>query len=173
MDLAPIQTIQQQIFALRGHRVLMDRELADLFGVETRVLNQAVRRNPERFPEDFMFRVTAGEAKAIAVLRSQSVILDRGGHSKYAPYVFTEHGVVMLANGLRSDRAVRASIMVVRAFVNLRRMLTTQDDLLRKVETIERRVGKHDAEIREVVRILRELLGPRPDPPKRRIGFMA
>ncbi|SRR5579871_4128075 len=169
LDLALVQAIQHQIFVLRGHRVMLDRELAELFGVETRALNQAVRRNLERFPEDFMFRLTGKEMEG---LRSQNVILKRGQHSKYAPYVFTEHGAVMLANVLKSDRAVRASILVVRAFVNLRRTLATQSDLVRKIEMIGRHVGKHEGEIREIVRVLRKLLEPPPDPPKRRIGFV-
>jgi hypothetical protein len=172
-ELVRMEAIQSLIYVLRGHRVMLDRDLADLYGVETRALNQAVQRNRSRFPEDFMFRLTLEEGKAVMALRSQNVTLKRGEHLKYAPCVFTEHGAVMLANVLKSDRAVRASILVVRAFVSLRQMLGTHDDLLRRVEAIERRVGKHDTELHEIIKILRKLLEPPPpEPPKRPFGFM-
>jgi len=170
----PAEAIQSLIYVLRGHRVMLDRDLAGLYGVETRALNQAVRRNHDRFPDDFMFRLTLEEGKAVMALRSQIVILKRSRHLKYAPYVFTEHGAVMLANVLKSDRAVRASILVVRAFVSLRRTLASHEDVLRKIEAAERRLGKHDAELREVFRILRQLLDPPPPVrPKRPFGFIS
>src|SRR5690348_8112406 len=114
--LIPLEVIEQRIFVLRGHRVMLDRDLALLFQVETRALNQAVKRNLERFPADFMFRLTAREAKDLLLSKSQSVILKRGANVKHRPYAFTEHGAVMLANLLKSPRAVRVSIQVVRAF---------------------------------------------------------
>jgi hypothetical protein len=123
--LIPLEVIEGKIFVRRGHRVMLDRDLAELFGVPTKSLNQAVKRNGERFPLDFMFRLTSDEAKAALSLRSQIVTLKRGQHIKYLPHVFTEHGVVMLANVLKRAVAVRASIQVVRAFVRLRRLLTT------------------------------------------------
>ena len=168
-----IETIERQIFLLRGHRVMLDRDLAELYGVELKRLNEQVKRNQDRFPEDFMFQLTLEEGKAVLALRSQFATLKRGEHLKYAPRVFTEHGAVMLANVLRSDVAVRASIQVVRAFVNLRRILATNNVLLRKVEAIERRVGKHDAELQEVLRILRRLLEPPPLRGKRPMGFIS
>ena len=117
------------------------------------------RRHPrERFPDDFMFQLSLEEGKAVMLSRSQIATLKRGQNIKYRPYVFTEHGAVMLANVLRSPVAIRASIQVVRAFVNLRRMLASHDDLARKIDAIERRVGKHDVELQEVLRILRKLL---------------
>ena len=116
--LIPLEVIEGKIFVLRGHRVMLDRDLAELYGVETRALNQAVKRNRARFPDDFMFRLTAAETKTALSLRSQIVTLKRGRHIKYLPYVFTEHGAVMLANVLKSAVAVRASIQVVRAFVH-------------------------------------------------------
>jgi hypothetical protein len=119
-----------------------------------------------------MFQLTLDEGKAVLALRSRIATLKRGEHLKYRPHVFTEHGAVMLANVLRSPVAVRASIQVVRAFVNLRRMLATHEDLARKIDAIERRVGKHDVELQDVLRILRKLLEPPPVPPKRRIGFL-
>ncbi len=157
---------------LRGHRVMLDRDLAELYGVELKRLNEQVKRNRDRFPDDFMFRMTLEEGTLVAGSRSQIATLKRGENVKYRPYVFTEHGAVMLANVLRSPVAVRASIQVVRAFVNLRRMLATHQDLARKVEAIERRVGKHDVELQDVLRILRKLLEPPTVPPKRSIGFV-
>jgi len=117
---------------------MLDRDLAELFGVETRALNQAVSRNGDRFPDDFMFQLTLDEGKAVLLSRSQIVTLKRGSNLKYRPYAFTEHGTVMLANILRSSVAVRASIQVVRAFVHLRQMLAANQDLARKVEALER-----------------------------------
>ena len=122
-SLIPIEVIENRDSCPRGHRVMLDRDLAELYGVETRVLNQAVSRNGDRFPEDFMFQLTMEEGKAVLLSRSQSVILKRGQNMKYRPYAFTEHGTVMQANVLRSSIAVRASIQVVRAFVHLRQML--------------------------------------------------
>jgi len=171
-QLVPLERIESRIFVLRGHRVMLDRDLAGLCGVATRVLNQAVKRNKDRFPEDFMFRLTKEESSLVLASRSQTVTLKRGQNIKYAPHVFTEHGAVMLANVLRSRVAIRASIQVVRAFVHLRQMLARHDDLARKIDAIERRVGKHDVELQEVLRILRKLLEPPPVPAKRPLGFM-
>ncbi|MGD0456168.1 MAG: ORF6N domain-containing protein [Terriglobia bacterium] len=171
-QLVPLERIESRIFVLRGHRVMLDRDLAGLYGVATRVLNQAVKRNKDRFPEDFMFRLTKEESSLVLASRSQTVTLKRGQNIKYAPHVFTEHGAVMLANVLRSRVAIRASIQVVRAFVHLRQMLARHDDLARKIDAIERRVGKHDVELQEVLRILRKLLEPPPVPAKRPLGFM-
>jgi len=167
------EAIAAKIFVLRSHRVMLDRDLAELYGVETRALNQAVKRNRDRFPEDFMFELTLKEGRAVMALRSQIVILKRGAHLKYRPRVFTEHGVVMLANVLKSDLAVRASIRVVRAFVHLRQLLAANQDLARKIEALERKVGKHDEELQEVLNMLRALLDPLPLPPRRPIGFLA
>src|SRR5512135_2771136 len=124
-ELVPLEGIESKILQMRGRRVMLDRDLAGLYGVETRVLNQAVSRNKERFPDDFMFQLTLAEGKAVMALRSQLVILKRGQNIKFRPYAFTEHGAVMLANVLRSPVAMRASIQVVRAFVRLRQMLAT------------------------------------------------
>ena len=168
----PPERIESQVFVLRGHRVMLDRDLADLYGIALKRLNEQVKRNFERFPDDFMFRLTFEEGKAVMLSRSQIATLKRGQNIKYRPYVFTEHGAVMLANVLRSPVAIRASIQVVRAFVNLRRMLAGHDDLARKIDAIERRVGKHDAELQEVFRILRKLLEPPPLRPRRPVGFV-
>jgi ORF6N domain-containing protein len=170
-DLVSIETIEQRIFVLRGHRVMLDRDLAELYGVVLKRLNEQVKRNQDRFPDDFMFQLTSEEGKAVTLSRSQIATLKRGENIKYQPYAFTEHGAVMLANVLRSPVAVRASIQVVRAFVNLRRTLATHKDLARKIDAIERLVGKHDVELQDVLRILRKLLEPPPVPHKRPIGF--
>jgi ORF6N domain len=171
-NLISTATIERQILVLRGHRVMLDRDLAEIYGVKLKRLNEQVKRNRGRFPDDFMFQLTLEEGKLVILSRSQIATLKRGENVKYRPHVFTEHGAVMLANVLRSPVAVRASIQVVRAFVNLQRMLATHEDLARKVEAIERRVGKHDGELQDVLRILRTLLEPPPVPPKRRIGFV-
>jgi phage regulator Rha-like protein len=168
--LIPIEVITGKIFVLRGHRVMLDRDLAKLYGVETGALNQAVKRNQDRFPEDFMFRLTPEEAKSVLVSRSQIVILKAGQNIKYLPYVFTEHGVVMLANVLKSAVAVRASIQVVRAFVHLRQLLATNEQFARKIEALERKVGKHDTDLQAILAMLRKILEP-PSPPRRTFGF--
>src|SRR5271157_5717907 len=170
--LIPLEAIEGKIFVLRGHRVMLDRDLAVLYGVETRALNQAVKRNQDRFPEDFMFRLSSDEARAVLLSRSHAVILKRGQNIKYVPYVFTEHGAVMLANVLKSPVAIRASIQVVRAFVRLRQLLTTNQDLARKIEAIERKVGKHDADLKAVLGALKNLLQVAPAPASRPIGFI-
>ncbi len=171
-SIIPLEVIERRIFVLRGHRVMLDRDLAELYGVEVRALNQAVKRNKDRFPSDFMFRLTSTEARAASALRSQNVTLKRGQHSKYAPYAFTEHGAVMLANVLKSPVAVRASIQVVRAFVRLRQMLGSHVALARRLEALERKVGKHDADLNAVLVILKKLLqAPPKDEPRRPMGF--
>jgi phage regulator Rha-like protein len=169
--LIPIEVIEGRVLILRGRRVMLDRDLANLYGVETRVLNQAVSRNAERFPEDFMFQLTLQEGKMVMRSRSQSVILKRGRNVKYRPYVFTEHGAVMLANVLRSPVAMRASIQVVRAFVHLREMLATNQDLARKIEALERKVGKHDGDLQAILKVLHDLWHRPPAPPKHPLGF--
>lgn len=161
-----IEVIERRIYLIRGHKVMLDADLADLYQVETRALNQAVRRNADRFPDDFMFQLTAGEA---AALRSQSVILEkgRGRHSKYAPLAFTEHGVAMLSSVLHSARAVQMNILIIRAFVKLREWIATHKDLARKVEGVERTQKKQG---RQIAAILQHLIDI-PERPKRPIGF--
>jgi hypothetical protein len=171
-EIIPLDVIERRIIELRGHRVMLDRDLATLYGVETRTLNQAVKRNLDRFPVDFMFRLTQKEAGGQAPSRSQSVILKRGQNVKYLPYVFTEHGAVMLANVLKSAAAVRASVQVVRAFVRMRQRLATHELLARQLAKLEGKVGKHDVELSRVFMTLRAILEP-PRKPKRMIGFLA
>ena len=158
--------LERTILRLRGHNVMLDADLAALYGVPTRVLNQSVRRNLERFPLDFMFQLTPEEA---ARLRSQIVILkgSRGRHRKFLPYAFTEHGVAMLATVLRSDRAVHVSVEIVRAFIRLRLAFESHSDLAKKLAALER---KYDAQFAEVFDAIRELMIPS-IPARKRIGF--
>ena len=156
--------IERKIFIIRRHKVMLDRDLAELYGVETRVLKQAVRRNIRRFPGDFMFELTKGENDS---LRSQNVTLKRGQHSKYLPFAFTEHGVAMLSSVLKSDRAVEVNIEIMRAFVRLRRMLDGHKDLRRKLTELEE---KYDDQFKIVFEAIAELMAPAEDSPKK-IGF--
>ncbi len=160
----PIERIASQIYLIRGQTVMLDQDLAALYRVETRALNQAVSRNRSRFPEDFMFRLSLEEYRA---LRSQNVILDgsgRGKHRKYAPRAFTQEGVAMLSGVLRSKRAVEVNIAIMRTFVRLRQVLATDEELARKV-------AEHDRAIETLFKHVRALLKP-PDPPEKpSIGF--
>ena len=159
------EPIEQRIFLIRGHRVLLDSDLADLYEVTTKQLNQQVRRNRGRFPKDFMFQLTAQEADR---LRSQFVTsnIGRGGR-RYAPLVFTERGVAMLSSVLNSERAIRVNITIMRAFVRMRQLVAVHADLLRKVEALER---KYDVQFKIVFNAIRRLMAP-PAKPKGRIGF--
>ena len=165
-SLVPAERIERAILVLRGHKVMLDSDLATLYAVETKVLNQAISRNIERFPEDFMFQLTEAEA---AFLRSQTVTLKtgRGQHRKYLPYAFTEQGVAMLSSVLRSPRAVQVNIEIMRAFVRLRQMLQTNADLARRLAALEKR---YDAQFRVVFDAIRQLMAP-PERSRRSIGF--
>lgn len=168
--LAPVEHITQSILVLRGHRVILDRDLAVIYGVETRTLNQAVKRNAERFPEDFRFQLTTEEA---LTSRSQTVILKsgRGRNIKFLPYAFTEHGAIQAANVLNSPRAVRMGIHVVRAFVQLRQMLASNKELEQKFAELERKVSTHDQAIVGILKAIRELMNPQ-EIKKQPIGFV-
>jgi hypothetical protein len=151
--------ISRSILPLRGQRVILDRELARIYGVQTRTLNQAVKRNRERFPEDFMFRLNREEAE---FSRSQFVILksSRGQNVKYLPYAFTEHGAIQAANVLSSPRAIEMGVFVVRAFVKLREMLASNKELARKVDELDRKLHTHDRAIVDILKAIRELMNP-------------
>ena len=163
--LIPVERIEQKILRIRECNVMLDEDLANLYDVEVKVLNQAVKRNIERFPGDFMFQLTAEEE----ALRSQFVTLKtgRGQHRKYPPYAFTEQGVAMLSSVLRSPRAVRVNIEIMRAFVRLRQMLQQNSDLARKLASLEK---KYDAQFKAVFDAIRQLMTPS-SKPKRHIGF--
>lgn len=167
-ETVPIET---SILVLRGQRVILAADLAKIYGVETRALNQAVKRNRERFPDDFTFRLTREEAEAITHSRSQSVILKRGENIKYLPYVFTEHGAIMAANVLNSPHAVRMSIYVVRAFIRLRHTVAFQKEIMVKLDELERKVTAHDSNIKTLFATVRQLMAL-PEPKKRKIGFL-
>jgi hypothetical protein len=166
-SLIPLERIGSAIRLVRGQKVLLDNDLARLYGVEPRVLNQAARRNAERFPEDFMFQLSPDEAETWLRSRSQFVILKRGENLKYRPYAFTEQGVAMLSSVLHSDRAVRVNIEIMRAFVQLRQMLASNADLARKLEALEK---KYDSQFKVVFDAVRQLMSP-PETRRREIGF--
>jgi len=165
-EIIPIEVIQQKIFLIRGHKVMLDNDLAELYGVETRVLNQAVKRNIKRFPSDFLFQLSQAEAAELS--RSQFVILKRGQNIKYLPFAFTENGVAMLSGVLNSDRAIAVNIQIMRTFTKLRELLATHRELRRKVEEIEK---KYDHQFKSVFDAIRQLMAS-PEPSKKKIGFM-
>jgi phage regulator Rha-like protein len=168
-----IKDVGALIMTIRNQKVIVDRDLAEIYGVQTRRLNEQVKRNPERFPEDFMFRLTKDEAGHWLRSRSQIAILKRGENIKYLPYAFTEHGAIMAANVLNSPQAVRMSVFVVRAFIKLREMLATHKELAHKLAELERKLQDHDESIRSLVVAIRQLMAPpEPEPPKKRIGFL-
>jgi len=170
-----VEDISREILVLRGHKVLLDAGLAALYGVDTRVLLQAVKRNRERFPADFMIKLTAAEW---AALRSQIVTLKRGRgqHRKYLPYAFTEQGVAMLSSVLKSDRAIAVNIQIMRAFVRMRELLISNRALAQKLDQLEARLEKklahHDEAIAAILSAIRELMNPE-TPKHRSIGFTA
>jgi len=165
--IAPIEAV---IVTIRGQRTILAADLARIYGVETRILNQAVKRNLEKFPEDFVFQLTLEEAETAQRSRSQLVILKRGSNIKYLPYAFTEHGAIMAATVLNSPRAVQMTVFVVRAFVRMRRALADTHALARTLAELERRLAGHDESFRTVFEALRELMA-RPERARRPIGF--
>ena len=171
--LVPAELIAERIFIVRGHKVILDSDLAALYEVPTGRFNEAVKRNLTKFPPDFMFSLTAHEWES---LRSQFAILKtgRGQHRKYLPYVFTEHGAIMAASLLNSPRAVEVSVYVVRAFVQLREFLASNKDLARQLKALEKRIekklGSHDQAIASIIDTLRQLMSPANT--RRRIGFV-
>ena len=174
-DLVPIERIESLIFLLRGHKVMLDADLAELYGVETKALNQAVKRNLDRFPEDFMFRLTPQEVENLrfhfgtSSLRSQFVTSKSGrGGRRHPPYVLTEQGVAMLSSVLRSRRAIQVNVEIMRTFVRLRQLLASNAQLARKLEALEK---KYDAQFKVVFDAIRQLMSP-PEPKKRKIGFL-
>ena len=161
------EKIVDKIYLIRGLKVMIDRDLAELYGVETKRLKEQVNRNLSRFPDHYMFELTQTEYES---LRSQIATLKQGAHTKYLPYAFTEHGVLMLANVLKSGRAIEMSIKVIDVFVKLREMLLTHKDILLKLETLEKQVVQNSEEVQTIFRALKQLINP-PQEPRRRIGF--
>ncbi|MBW1802402.1 MAG: ORF6N domain-containing protein [Deltaproteobacteria bacterium] len=162
-----VQRIENIIYMIRGHKVMLDADLAELYGVETRVLKQAVRRNRKRFPDDFMFELTKEENQS---LRSQNVILKRGKYSKYLPFAFTEQGVAMLSSVINSERAIEVNIEIMRAFVRVREMLGAHKELAAKLKELENRIQDHDEQIQAVFEAIHQLMSP-PESSKKKIGF--
>lgn len=162
----PTEVIEQKIYFIRGHKVMLDGDLAKLYGVPTKRLNEQVRRNIKRFPPDFMFQLTADEAK---FLRSQNATLKtgRGQHLKYLPYAFTEQGVAMLSSALNSERAIEVNILIMRTFVKLREMIASHKDLVKKLDELEK---KYDEQFQVVFEAIRQLMAP-PENTNRKIGF--
>ncbi len=176
----PHETIERRIYLVRGRKVMLDRDLADLYGVLAKVLNQAVKRNMMRFPDDFMFQLTKDEAEnwksqivtsKSNALRSQIVTLKRGQHLKYRPYAFTEQGIAMLSSVLKSKRAVQANIQIMRTFVKIKEMITNNEMLRQKIEELERKYQKHDAQFKVIFEAIREVLEKPHKQSKREVGF--
>jgi len=162
-----VERIEKAILLVRGQKVILDKDLAVLYGVETRVLKQAVRRNRNRFPSDFMFELTKEENRS---LRSQNVILEPGRYSKYLPFAFTEQGVAMLSSILNSERAIEVNIAIMRVFVRLREMMATHKELAFKLVELEERLEGHDEQIQNIFEAIRQLMTP-PARETKKIGF--
>lgn len=169
MEILPIEAIERKIYLIRGKKVMLDRDLALLYGVETRTLNQAVRRNITRFPEDFMFQLSNEEME---IWKSQIVISnkERMGLRK-RPNAFTENGVAMLSSVLNSERAIEVNIQIMRTFTKLREILSTHKELAHKLSQLENKIERHDGEIKAIFNAIRQLMVPPPETKKRKIGF--
>ena len=166
-ELIPVEMIENKIYIIRGQKVMLDAELAKLYRVTVKRLNEQVKRNPKRFPPDFMFQMTKQEFES---LRSHfaTLKLGRGRHRKYLPYVFTEQGVAMLSSVLNSERAIEVNVQIMRVFVKLREMITSNKELARKLEVLEK---KYDAQFKVVFDAIRHLMEP-PQKTRKRIGFL-
>jgi phage regulator Rha-like protein len=169
MAVMPLEFVERKIFLIRGRKVMIDADLAEMYGVPTKSLNLAVRRNKERFPEDFMFQLTKEEAQSLR-FQIETSKTGRGGR-RYLPYAFTEHGVAMLSAVLNSQRAIGMSIVIIRVFVRLREILATHQDLGRAIDEIRRRQEEQGEQITAIIQTINQLLAPEPVRPKRRIGF--
>ena len=182
-EIIPAEQIALRIRHFRGEKVLLDFDLAALYGAETRVINQAVRRNTDRFPADFMFQLSSQEAETLSqvvtpsvaghnVSNSSQIVMSSGKYrgKRYRSYAFTEQGVAMLSSVLNSESAVKMNIAIMRAFVQLRRALETNRELARKFSELERRIDKHDTEIDAILEAIRQLMAP-PEKARREIGF--
>jgi len=165
-DIVPQEVIETKIIFIKGKKVMLDKDLAQLYGVETKALNRAVKRNIDRFPDDFMFQLKKEEYDEL--LRCQIGTLKKGQHSKYLPYAFTENGVAMLSSVLNSERAIKVNIQIMRTFTRFREMLMTHKDLKEKIEAMEK---KYDYQFKIVFDAIKQLLEP-PEKTKKKIGFL-
>ena len=163
----PDEVVMNKIYLIRGHKVMLDRDLAELYGVKSIRLREQVKRNQERFPGNFMFQLTERE---VVTMVSQNAIPSKQHLGGYFPYAFTEHGVLMLANVLKSEQAITMSIRIIEIFVKLREALLAHKDILLKIEQLERKSVQFDGDIQMIFKYLRELLSP-PSAPMRKIGF--
>ncbi len=164
----PQAIIEQRIFVIRGHKVMLSNHLAELYQVEPKRLIQAVKRNKVRFPDDFMFQLSRDEFRN---LKSQFVTSSWGGPRRSTPYAFTEQGVAMLSGVLRSKRAIQVNIAIMRAFVKLREILSAHKELAQKLSELEQKIERHDEEIIAIFEAIRQLMAPKSIPAKRKIGF--
>jgi hypothetical protein len=173
-SIAPIvldpQDIERRIHVIRGQRVMLDSDLAKLYGVPTKRLNEQVRRNRDRFPDDFAYQLTPQEFRELKSQIATSKPAPRGGKQKL-PWVFTEHGVAMLSSVLNSPQGVQVNIAIMRAFVHMRRISTTPGELVNQLIELARTVQLHDGQIKQIVEVLTQIMEPPPGPPKRKIGF--
>jgi len=167
-SIIPAGKIEQRILMIRGEKVIIDADLAEFYGVPTRRLNEQVKRNKDRFPEDFMFQLNT-EEKSEVIAKCDH--LEKLKFSKTLPYAFTEHGTIMAASVLNTPQAAKVSIFIVRAFVKLRRTISEYKDLTRKISQIERYLSGHDDQINAIIKTIKQLIQPAPVPQKRRIGF--
>lgn len=180
-DLYAVEPVDTLIVTVRGQKVILDSDLARVYGVPTKRLNEQIRRNSQRFPQDFAFRLSAEEATILLCSRSQNATLKRGQNIKYLPFAFTEHGAVMAASVLNTPSAVRMSIFVVRAFIKMREHLLKGVEMEKRLAEIEKILLSHDTALRDLFQKIRPLLlptlskveGPPPDPPRKQIGFHA
>ena len=168
MEQIPIEIIEKKIYLIRNQKVMLSVDLAELYGVETRALNQAVKRNIERFPEDFMFQLDDSEFQN---LKSQIVTSSWGGMRRANPYAFTEQGIAMLSSVLKSDRAIKVNIEIMRTFVKIRKIILQNKDLADKLAQLEIKTEKHDKDIKAIIDAIRQLMTP-PEKTKRKIGFI-
>jgi len=168
----PMEVIKGKIYLIRGQKVLLDSDLAELYGVTSKVLNQAVKRNINRFPQDFMFQLTEVEHAGWNSLRSQFVTLKggRGAHRKYPPYVFTEQGIAMLSSVLNSERAVQVNIAIMRAFVQMRELAASNRELAHRIDELEKKHARHDQQFVAVFDAIRQMITPE-EKPGRKIGY--
>ncbi len=162
------ESIENKIYLISGHRVILDRDLARLYGVTTFNLNKAIKRNIERFPKDFMFQLTQKELKFL--IFQIGISKEGRGGSRYMPYAFTQEGIAMLSSVLRSKRAIQVNIVIMRTFVRLKQMISLNRELLLKLELLEKKIEKHDEEIQTIFQAIKQLMSP-PEKPRRKIGF--
>lgn len=163
----PDEVIIDKIYVIRGQRVMLDRDLAELYGVETKRLKEQVRRNINRFPESFMFELTSEEHKT---LRSQFATLKRGRHSKYPPFVFTEHGILMLSSVLNSELAIKMSVQIIETFVQLRKLANNYEEIMNKINQME---SQNNEQFSEIYEVLQRLLSKPEEKPRKKIGYNA